>query len=290
MAKRVALAFGIITVKDRSGGEPLHDSKLLKLVETSLASSVFRTSGRKDDTKRGFMPPEGGFGVVEDQLLAYFAYEHGTEFDTIDEETKEFVKVPYPKIPYQGRVLFVITPTGDLVMQRASTPYLEPSRLMEALQEEVRRQTADDFNVTVRALEFHETYSSTVQFINELSELSAIKFVRIRHSNPESRDEKMDKIADMNVDELIERSSKRGGINRDSPEFAAQLGHAKSYAQIERAEGQLEGEFTELVVIEGVPEVTIAPEAEDELGMAKTMTRALRKIRSRLRRKGPEAL
>lgn len=94
----------------------------------------------------------------------------------------------------------------------------------------------------------------------------------------------------MDVDVIVEKSTKSRGIRKDGPEFKAQLEHARRYAAISDVKGSIDGEQTELSVMDNIPEISIGVETEDLPAFVGSMIRAVGRMRERLRRQGPDPL
>lgn len=170
-------------------------------------------------------------------LVGAYGYALGDKYRTIDPTNKTISQQEYPTPPFQGEAIFLLMESGYIVFEEKSSPYIEPEKIKDAL-ENAFRSYAIEVPVKIQMLELLNTQEVMIEFVQSLKKLFLIEFSNLRHSNPSEKSKFFDEASNARIDDIVESTINPDGIDRNNDLFKNQLSHVQnSYGKIRKAEG-----------------------------------------------------
>jgi hypothetical protein len=282
---KLKIVFAKLTLVVRGAGTQVGGLEAVSLVAEALREARERPLSKTSPTLRWFMPSDRGFLFDDAHLVGYYAYGHGETYRAVDRETQTIEDVVFPKLPFKGRVLFVLDDAGFLIIRSTTDQYIDPESVMDAIREEVRIKYDYWYDVRADLLPLIDQFQTIRAFLDSLTVLREFRISSLRKSNPEPTQyaEWVDELAKAEVDTIVEQSHKKQGIDRDSVTVRAQLEHVRNYGKLQDVAGAIDGSETRMTITESRTELTVAIESREESAQVEGALKALEKIRQKLR-------
>lgn len=215
-------------------------------------------------------------------LVGAYGYALGDKYRTIDPANKTISKQEYPIPPFQGEAIFLLMESGYIVFEEKSSPYIEPEKIKDAL-ENAFRSYAIEVPIKIQMLELSNTQELMIEFVQSLKKLFLIEFSNLRHSNPSEKSKFFDEASDARIDNIIESTTNPNGIDRDNDSFKNQISHVQnSYGKIRKAEGLDNDGFRAMELKEDKIRLTADVENQDSETKLKRMIGIFYQILSKL--------
>lgn len=251
MSSQIRIAFGKISVVSYFNEKIDLIDHIFRALEISKPSNLSRESSTVlsylDVSKRDI----GNHQYV----IGFYGFALGENYQVIDENGKTITEQKYPRPPFKSKALFLIQDSGYLILEEKTESYIKPEKIKEALEATIREYSLN-FSVEIDFLKLAENITMR-EFIDSLDVLSSIEFSEIRHSNPNEKSEFLDEATNARIDNIIESSTDKKGIDKYYKEFLNQIAHAENYAIIRKAEGLIKGSYRVFELVKGNIRLTV---------------------------------